>query len=137
MKEQRLGIARMLYVQEVLGSIDDTVAKIEQAAKDNEFGVLAIHDLKQKMASKGVDFGPECRIIEVCNPHKAKEVLENNMAISTVLPCRISVYEEDGKVKIASIRPTYMLDLFDNPELRAVAQDVEATIVRIISVALS
>ncbi len=137
MKEQRLGIARMLYVQEVQGSIDSIVAKIEQAAKDNDFGVFDIHDLKQKMASKGVSFGPECRIIEVCNPHKAKEVLENNMAISTALPCRISVYEEDGKVKIATIRPTYMLDLFDSPELKSVAQSVEETIIRIMSVALS
>ena len=127
----------MLYVQEVMGSVDDIVGKIEQAAKNNDFGVLDIHNLKQKMASKGVNFAPECRIIEVCNPHKAKEVLENNMAISTVLPCRISVYEEDGKVKIATIRPTYMLDLFDGPALKSVAQSVEETIIKIISVALS
>jgi uncharacterized protein (DUF302 family) len=127
----------MLYIKEVIGSVDDIVGKIEQAAKDNDFGVLDIHDLKQKMASKGIDFAPECRIIEVCNPHKAKEVLENNMAISTALPCRISVYEQDGKVKIATIRPTYMLDLFDNPALKSVAQSVEETIIRIISTAQS
>ena len=127
----------MLYVQEVRGSVDDIVRKIEQAANDTDFGVLHIHDLKQKMVAKGVDFAPECRIIEVCSPHKAKEVLENNMAISTALPCRISVYEEDGKVKIATIRPTYMLDLFDSPKLKSIAQNVEETIIRIISVALS
>jgi uncharacterized protein (DUF302 family) len=117
--------------------VDDVVGKIEQAAKDNDFGVLDIHDLKQKMASNGVDFATECRIIEVCNPHKAKEVLNNNMAISTALPCRISVYEESGRVKIATIKPTYMLDLFDSPALRSVAQSVEETIIRIISVASS
>ena len=127
----------MLYVKEVYGNVDDIVAKIEQAAKVNEFGVLDVHDLKQKMASKGVDFAPECRIVEVCNPRKAKEVLENNMAISAALPCRISVYEEEGKVKIATIRPTYMLDLFDEPGLGSLAQSVEETIIRIISVAIS
>lgn len=127
----------MLYVKEVWGSVDDIVGKIEQAAKDNDFGVLDIHDLKQKMSSKGVDFAPECRIIEICNPHKAKEVLENNMTISTALPCRISVYEEDDKVKIATIRPTYMLDLFDSPKLKSVAQSVEETIIKIIGLALS
>jgi uncharacterized protein (DUF302 family) len=89
----------MLYVQEVFGNVDDIVGKIEQAAKDNDFGVLDIHDLKKKMTAKGVDFAPECRIIEVCNPNMAKEVLESNMEISTALPCRISVYEESGKVK--------------------------------------
>ena len=127
----------MLYVQEVMGNVDDIVGKIEQAAQDNDFGVLDIHDLKKKMAAKGVDFAPECRIIEVCNPNMAKEVLESNMEISTALPCRISVYEQDGKVKIATIRPTYMLDLFDSPALKSVAQSVEETIIKIISVALS
>ena len=59
------------------------------------------------------------------------------MAISAALPCRISVYEEDGKVKIATIRPTYMLDLFDSPGLKSLARSVEETIIRIISVAIS
>ena len=127
----------MLYVQEVIGNIDDIVGKIEQAAKDNDFGVLDIHDLKKKMAAKGVDFSPECRIIEVCNPNMAKEVLERNMVISTVLPCRISVYEENGKVKIATIRPTYLLDFFNSPALKSVAQSVEETIIKIISMAQS
>ena len=127
----------MLYVKEVPGNVDDIVEKIKQAAKGNDFGVLDIHDLKQKMAAKGVDFGPECRIIEVCNPLNAKEALENNMEISTALPCRISVYEEGDKVKIATIRPTFMLDLFGNPELKLIAQSVEETIIKIISLAMS
>jgi uncharacterized protein (DUF302 family) len=127
----------MLYIQEVMGNVDDIVGKIEQAAKDNDFGVLDIHDLKKKMAAKGVDFAPECRIIEVCNPNMAKEVLENNMTISTALPCRISVYEKGGKVKIATIRPTYILDLFNSPALKSIAQSVEETMIKIISVAIS
>jgi len=127
----------MLYVKEVYGSVDDVIAKIEQAAKDNDFGVLDIHDLKRKMVSKGVDFASECRIVEVCNPYAAKEALDDNMAISAALPCRISVYEEHGKVKIATIRPTYMLDLFGNPGLKSLAQNVEETIIRIINVAIS
>lgn len=126
----------MLFIQEVQANIADIVEKIEQAAKDNDFGVLDIYDLKQKMASKGVDFTSECRIIEVCNPKIAKEVLENNIEISTMLPCRISVYEQDGKVKIATIRPTYILNLFHNELLKSVALLVEETIIKIICLAL-
>jgi uncharacterized protein (DUF302 family) len=73
--------------------------------------------------------------MEVCNPRKAKEVLEENMSISTALPCRISIYEEGGKVKVATIRPTMLLNLFDSPELQAVAREVEDTLVRIIDAA--
>ncbi|MEJ2705417.1 MAG: DUF302 domain-containing protein [Sedimentisphaerales bacterium] len=127
----------MLYVKEVPGNVDDIVAKIKQAARDNDFGVLDVLDLKQKMSSKGVELAPEYRIVEVCNPHRTKDVLENNMAISTALPCRISVYEEAGKVKIATIRSAYTLEMFDSPGLESVAHSVEETIIKIIGLALS
>jgi len=80
------------------------------------------------MQSKGVEFDPACRIYEVCNPHRAKEVLEKNLAVSTALPCRIAMYEQGGQVRLATILPTAMMDLFDQPDLRPVAQEVERTI---------
>ena len=72
----------------------------------HKFGVLGVHDLKAKMAEKGVEFARECRIYEVCNPQQARRVLERNMEISTALPCRVSVYEEGGITKLATIKPT-------------------------------
>ena len=125
----------MLYVREARGSIDEVAKKLEAAAAENQFGVLGVHDLKQKMNAKGVEFGPECRIFEVCNPGKAKTVLETDMAISNALPCRISVYEEAGKVKVSTLKPTALLGLFGRPELESVAQEVEDTMVRIIDAA--
>ncbi len=125
----------MIHVQETTGPIASVLERLEQAATANQFGVLGIHDLKQKMGAKGVDFGCECRVMEVCNPVKAKEVLEGNMSISTVLPCRISVYEEDDVVKVATIRPSMLLNLFDSPELQDVAREVEDTLIRIIDTA--
>jgi uncharacterized protein (DUF302 family) len=122
----------MLYVRETNKSIDEVCNKIQEAAAQNKFGVLAVIDLKEKMASKGVQFGPQCRIIEVCNPMQAKKVLEKNMTISSALPCRISVYEEAGKVKVITLRPTVLLNLFGNPELAPVAKVVEDTMLRII-----
>jgi uncharacterized protein (DUF302 family) len=125
----------MLYVRETRGSVDEVAKRLEEAAVANQFGVLGVHDLKQKMKAKGVAFDKECRIFEVCNPGKAKTVLQSNMAISTALPCRISIFEEAGKVKIATIKPTAMLAMFDQPELASVAKEVEETIERIIDAA--
>lgn len=125
----------MIHVRETEGSLDSVVGRLEKASAENQFGVLGVHNLKEKMAAKGVDFACECRVMEVCNPRKAKEVLEENMSISTALPCRISIYEEGGKVKVATIRPTMLLNLFDSPELQAVAREVEDTLVRIIDTA--
>lgn len=69
--------------------------------------------------------------MEVCNPHQAKRVLEANLEISTALPCRISVYEEAGRTRLATLKPTAVIGLFSNPELRGVAEEVEATLARI------
>jgi uncharacterized protein (DUF302 family) len=125
----------MLYVQETSGSIDDVLKRLEEAAAANKFGVLTIHDLKKKLNAKGVQFSPECRIVEVCNPQKAKSVLEADMSISNALPCRISIYEEDGTVKVSTLRPTAILGLFGRPELEPVAKEVEETMIRMIDAA--
>ncbi|HUU98709.1 MAG TPA: DUF302 domain-containing protein [Phycisphaerae bacterium] len=125
----------MLYERDAKGSVDEVCAKLTQAAADNKFGVLGVHDLKQKMADKGVPFGPQCRILEVCNPHQAKAVLEANPSISTALPCRIAVYEHAGKTTVSTLKPTVLLSLFGNPELQPVARDVETAIVRMINAA--
>lgn len=125
----------MLYVQETSGSVDEVAKKVEEATLANQFGVLGTHDLKQKMNAKGVPFDAECRVIEVCNPGQAKTVLDKNMAISTALPCRISVYQEAGKVKVATLKPTALLAMFDEPNLGSVAKDVEEAVKRIIDTA--
>lgn len=106
-------------------------ADLEAAVTRHKFGVLGVHDLRETMAKKGVPFARECRIFEVCNPHQAKKVLEANVEISTALPCRISLYEEGGVTKLATIKPTAMIGLYPTPELRGVAEEVEATLVSI------
>ncbi|HLC42321.1 MAG TPA: DUF302 domain-containing protein [Methylomirabilota bacterium] len=123
----------MLHIVESKKSLDRVMADLEQAVSRNKFGVLAVLDLKAKMAEKGVPFTRECRILEVCNPQQAKRVLEANLEISTALPCRISVYEESGKTKLATIKPTAMIDLFPNPELKGVAEEVERVLVQIMA----
>ena len=123
----------MLHIVESAKSLDQVARDLEAAVARHKFGVLGVHDLKATMAKKGVDFARECRIFEVCNPQQAKKVLEANLEISTALPCRISVYEEGGKTKLATIKPTAMLALYPNPELKGVAQEVEATLDRIMA----
>ncbi len=123
----------MLHIIESTKPLDQVARDLEAAAARHRFGVLGVHDLKATMAKKGVDFARECRIFEVCNPQQAKKVLEANLEISTALPCRISVYEEGGKTKLATIKPTAMLALYPNPELKGIAQEVEATLDRIMA----
>ena len=125
----------MLYVRDAEGSVREVGEKLAAAVIANKFGVLSTHDLRQKMADKGVEFHGQCLIFEVCNPVQAKQVLEADPSISTVLPCRISVYEEGGKVKVATLKPTALLAMFGKGKLTGVAQEVEGAIMRIIDAA--
>jgi uncharacterized protein (DUF302 family) len=123
----------MLHIVESRKPLDRVAKDLEEAVARHKFGILGVHDLKAKMAEKGVEFARECRIYEVCNPQQAKRVLERNMEISTALPCRVSVYEEGGVTKLATIKPTAMIALYGTPELKGVAEEVEATIAAIMA----
>ncbi|MBM3749119.1 MAG: DUF302 domain-containing protein [Acidobacteria bacterium] len=119
----------MLFELPSSKSLDEIEQGIQASAARHGFGVIAVHDLKETMKKKGVDYAGECRIFEVCNPQQAKKVLEANGAISTALPCRISAYREGESYKLATILPTAMLAMFGNPELGPVAREVEDVVV--------
>jgi uncharacterized protein (DUF302 family) len=118
-------------------TVSETAAALQNAVQANHFGVMQVHNLKETLAKKGVEFARECLIFEVCQPQQAKKVLEQNMSVSTALPCRISIYEEGGKTILATLKPTTLLALFKTPQLEGVAQEVEATLVKIMKEAAS
>jgi uncharacterized protein (DUF302 family) len=117
--------------------VSNAAAALQAAVAANHFGVMHVHNLKETMQKKGVEFARECLIFEVCQPQQAKKVLDGNMSISTALPCRISIYEEGGKTMLATLKPTTLLAMFNVPKLEAVAQEVEDTIVKIMKEAAS
>ena len=118
-------------------TVSNTASALQTAVQANHFGVMQVHNLKETMIKKGVDFDRECLIFEVCQPQQAKRVLEENMSVSTALPCRISIYEEGGKTILATLKPTVLLAMFNTPQLEEVAQEVEATIAKIMEEAAS
>jgi uncharacterized protein (DUF302 family) len=118
-------------------SVSEAAAALQAAVQANHFGVMQVHNLKETMAKKGVEFERECLIFEVCQPQQARKVLEQDMSASTALPCRISIYEEGGKTILATLKPTTLLAMFNSPQLERVAQEVEDTIVKIMKEAAS
>ena len=118
-------------------TVSEAAVALQAAVQANRFGVMQVHNLKETLAKKGVEFAHECLIFEVCQPQQAKKVLDKDMSVSTALPCRISLYEEGGKTILATLKPTALLAMFNAPQLEAVAQEVEDTIVKIMKEAAS
>lgn len=118
-------------------TVEAAAEALQIAVEANHFGVMQVHDLAETMRKKGVEFAHECLIFEVCQPQQAKRVLDGCMSLSTALPCRISIYEEGGKTFVATLKPTTLLAMFNTPQLDDVAQEVEDTILKIMTEAVA
>jgi uncharacterized protein (DUF302 family) len=116
----------MRYIVETQKTPAAAVEDLCAAVARHGFGVLHSYDLKEMLTAKGFPLEHACHILEVCNPQQASKVLAEDMGMNIALPCRISVYEEGGKTKIATALPTkFLAALSDSPVLAAVAEDVE------------
>lgn len=123
----------MLFKVESTKPLDEIDRGLQESAARHQFGIIAIHDLKETLAKKGVDLAQQCRVYEVCNPHQAKKVLDADGAISTALPCRISVYGMPSHYTLATMRPTEMMKGFATASIEAVAREVEEVIVKMMT----
>jgi len=121
------------YIVESSKDVDTAAADLEAAVKRNGFGVLHVYNLTRTLEEKGAPIEHECRIFEVCNPQKARDVLNTDMSLNMALPCRISVYEDGGRTRIGLLSPRAMLSLLsDSPQLSVVAEEVEDAVKRMI-----
>jgi hypothetical protein len=116
----------MRYIIETNKTPAAAVEDLRAAVAKHGFGVLHAYNLQETLNSKGFPLPHACHILEVCNPEQASKVLTEDIGMNIALPCRISVYEENGQTKIATALPTKLLSaLSASPALAAVAEDVE------------
>lgn len=123
----------MYYIVESSKSFDQAVMALELTVVKNGFGVLHVHNLGATLRNKGIAFKEECKVFEVCNPIQAAKVLSADMRLNMALPCRVSVYTEQGQTKIGFIKPQEMLSsLSQDPALAQTGKEVEEKIIKIV-----
>ncbi len=124
------------YLAESAKTPAQAVTDLQSAVKEHGYGVLHVYDLRETLATKGIDLPNACHILDVCNPEQAAAVLTADMGMNIVLPCRISVYQDGGKTLIGMVRPTVMLaSLSQAGNLAAIAAQVEKDTIAIIEAA--
>lgn len=122
---------RLSYTVESNRKFDEIVADVEKKISENGFKVLYVHDVQKTMQDKGFSF-PEYKIIELCNARFAHEVLQADKEIGLFMPCKVNVYEKDGKRYISGMLPTLISKFFPNINLGSVPDEVELIIKKII-----
>lgn len=116
----------MKIIKETRKSVVQVVADLTKSVVKYDFSVLHIHNIHEALNKKGVDFANQCQILEVCNPVYANVVLTEDMDLNMVLPCRIAVFEKNGRNYIGTLSPRALLEQFsDSAMLSMLAREVE------------
>ena len=121
----------MQYVEVSSKSVQEVVDSIKEISSKYKFGVQHIHNVKETLKSKGIDLGNECQIVDICNPIYAQKLLGEDMSLSIIMPCKISVYTQDGETMIAMNSLVQLVDDI-NPDLIEIAQEVQEQLLEII-----
>jgi len=69
--------------------------------------------------------------LDICNPNYAKKILDYSMELSMLLPCKISVYEDNEECQISMLKISSLLPLLEE-ELKPLALEIEETLLKII-----
>ncbi len=104
----------MLVVHESrYDSVEETCNQLKAAIEANGWVCPAIRDMNMSMAKQGVQMEKPVRIVELCNPGYAKDILTTNPEVSTLIPCAWGVYEgDDGKIYISGMNMGLMGKMF-------------------------
>ncbi len=93
-------------------SFDDTVVSLLKSIDKNGWAIFQVIDLRDRLAAKDFSIRP-LKIIEICKASHASKLLSQNSLIAACMPCRLAVFEDDEGVKIISMNPSAMSNLFD------------------------
>jgi len=108
-------------------SFEEAVVALEEETKKASFKVLYIHDVTATLKEKGFKIEP-FKIIEICNAKSAYTALKADIKIGLCLPCKINVYQKDGKTYISGMRPVILSQFFPQANLGNLPKEVDEII---------
>ncbi len=127
----------LMFREDMHGTnFETTVAKLEKEIESRGWKTPVIHDLQATM----LKFEKEVRsvkVLEICHPDHSYEILSSSeeMIVSSMMPCRISVYEkEDGTVWISRMNSGFLakpMSPIIRKTMSAAAADVEKIIAEV------
>ena len=119
------------YIVETSKGFDEAVVSVLKAIEQKGWALFQVYDIKERLAAKGFSHQP-LKIIEICSGKHADKFLNKNRLVSLCMPCKINVLEDNGKVKIAGIKPTLISEFF--PEVsKEEALEVEKEVIEIVN----
>lgn len=113
------------YTRESGKTVPEAIAALEGALAKRKFSVLWHLDIQSKLKEKGQPTDRVFHVFEVCSAPHAKVALETNIEVGYFLPCKIVVFEKEGKTHVGLLRPNLLMDMLGEQRLQSLAELVE------------
>ena len=115
----------IIYEKTTDKSFEEALESVKKELKERKFGVLWELNFKDKLKEHDIGFDHNFKVLEVCNPKKAGEVLNAHIDVGYFLPCKMVVYEKEGKVVIGTVKPEQLIGMMNYEDLETVASEVQ------------
>jgi uncharacterized protein (DUF302 family) len=113
---------------------EQAIEKVQTTLKDQGFGIITHIDVKETLKKKlNVEY-QNYKILGACNPSFAKEALDLEKEVGTLLPCNVIVYESGDGVQISIQKPTEMMKILNNDDLNQLANKVESKLQKVLDI---
>lgn len=114
-------------------NFDDAITKVTKALASEGFGIVTDFNVSNAFKNKlGIDFRPY-RVLGACNPPYAKEAIDADENIGTMLPCNVVVQQKENKVIVSAIDPVASMVEVDNKTISEIAKDIQIKLKNIIN----
>lgn len=93
---------------------EDTIQIVRERASELNWKIPTVHMLHDAVGPYGYEVN-RVAVLELCQPHHAAKILadENAMLVTSMMPCRISVYETNsGEVVISRMNTSLIAQAF-------------------------
>ncbi|RMG55467.1 MAG: DUF302 domain-containing protein [Gammaproteobacteria bacterium] len=125
-RKQVLEAESATLVAESPYSLEETVENIKEVITNNNFVFIRQQYLETGYVPPGKEDKRQV-IIYFCNFNFLNKALAIDPRVGMFLPCRITVVEQDGVVKVMAINPMRLSRIFNNVELNEACHEMRDT----------
>ena len=123
----------MVYIVESDKSFYEACFDLEEVILRLGFSLLHGYELAAALGDKDSAFDEEAKVYAIDSQRLTERLLAIDVRLSLALPCRITVYTEDGVTRIGMIRPSIQFSaLSPDAGLVRLARELEEKMIQVV-----
>ncbi len=105
-----------VIVRESPLGLTDTVERVRNAIAAANMRIIRVVPFEQGLVPKGKE-SPKSMIVDGCDFDFLNKALSVDPRVGLFLPCRVTIAEHEGKVRVMTVNPKRLSAIFNNAEL--------------------